>query len=124
LDGAGSHPGAAGEPDAPSTELVTARHWIDQVARAERGLLDLVTIEDSHRLPRARQGSAIVAAAGSGRLDAVMIACRVAPVTRHIGIVATACTTLTEPFLLSTQIATLDYVSHGRAGWQVDVCTE
>jgi alkanesulfonate monooxygenase SsuD/methylene tetrahydromethanopterin reductase-like flavin-dependent oxidoreductase (luciferase family) len=53
-----------------------------------------------------------------------MIACRVAPVTRHIGIVAMASTTVTEPFLLSTQIATLDYVSHGRAGWQVDVSTD
>jgi hypothetical protein len=42
----------------------------------------------------------------------------------HIGIVAMASTTLTEPFLLSTQIATLDYVSHGRAGWQVDVLTD
>ena len=34
-----------------------------------------------------------------------------------------ASTTLTEPFLLSSQIATLDHVSHGRAGWQLQVST-
>jgi alkanesulfonate monooxygenase SsuD/methylene tetrahydromethanopterin reductase-like flavin-dependent oxidoreductase (luciferase family) len=125
LDGAGSHPGAAAEPNAPGVKVLTARHWVDQVAHAERGLFDLVTIEDSHRLPSTPCTAVSTGSdAGSGRLDAIMVACRVAPVTRHIGIVAMASTTLTEPFLLSTQIATLDYVSHGRAGWQVDVLTD
>jgi alkanesulfonate monooxygenase SsuD/methylene tetrahydromethanopterin reductase-like flavin-dependent oxidoreductase (luciferase family) len=123
LDGAGSHPGAACEPDAPAVQLLTARHWVDQIAHIERGLFDLVTIEDSHRLP-STAGISTGSDAVSGRLDAVMIACRVAPVTRHIGIVAMASTTLTEPFVLSTQIATLDYITHGRAGWQVDVLTD
>jgi alkanesulfonate monooxygenase SsuD/methylene tetrahydromethanopterin reductase-like flavin-dependent oxidoreductase (luciferase family) len=125
LDGAGSHPGAAGESDAPGAALLAARHWVDQVALVERGLFDFVTMEDSHRLTRAAgNDSSIVAAAGSGRLDAVMIACRVAPASCHIGVIPMASTTLTEPFLLSTQIATLDYVSRGRAGWQVDVSTD
>ena len=51
-----------------------------------------------------------------GRLDAVLIAARVAPLTRHIGLVPTAVVTHTEPFHLSKAIATLDYVSGGRAG--------
>jgi len=51
-----------------------------------------------------------------GRLDAVLIAARVAPATRHIGFVPTAITTHTEPFHLSKAIATLDYAhSSGRA---------
>ncbi|GAA3311042.1 hypothetical protein GCM10020295_79750 [Streptomyces cinereospinus] len=50
-----------------------------------------------------------------GRLDAVLIASRVAPLTRHIGLVPTVVTTHTEPFHLSKAIATLDYVSAGRA---------
>ena len=51
-----------------------------------------------------------------GRLDAVLIAARVAPLTRHIGLVPTALVTHTEPFHVSKAIATLDYVSRGRAG--------
>ena len=51
-----------------------------------------------------------------GRLDAVLIAARVAPLTRHIGLIPTVVVTHTEPFHASKAIATLDYVSSGRAG--------
>ena len=51
----------------------------------------------------------------------MLIAARVAPPTRHIGFVPTAITTHTEPFHLSKAIATLDYVSSGRAGVRVQV---
>jgi alkanesulfonate monooxygenase SsuD/methylene tetrahydromethanopterin reductase-like flavin-dependent oxidoreductase (luciferase family) len=56
-----------------------------------------------------------------GRLDAVLIAARVAPLTRHIGLIPTAVVTHTEPFHISKAIATLDYVSMGRAGLRVRV---
>ena len=46
------------------------------------------------------------------------MAARIAPVTRHIGLVPVATVTHTEPFHVSKAIATLDFVSHGRAGWQ------
>jgi len=95
------------------------------VAQAERGLFDFVTIEDSNGLTRVGEGRAGEASGSPrGQLDAVMVACRVAPATRHVGIVPMASATLTEPFLLSSQIATLDYVSRGRAGWQLDVSTD
>ena len=51
----------------------------------------------------------------------MLIASRVAPLTRHIGLVPTAVVTHTEPFHLSKAIATLDYVSSGRAGIRVQV---
>jgi alkanesulfonate monooxygenase SsuD/methylene tetrahydromethanopterin reductase-like flavin-dependent oxidoreductase (luciferase family) len=51
----------------------------------------------------------------------VLVASRVAPVTRHLGLVPVATVTHTEPFHVSKAIATLDYISHGRAGWQVRV---
>ena len=37
----------------------------------------------------------------------------------HIGLIPVATVTHTEPFHVSKAIATLDYVSRGRAGWQV-----
>jgi alkanesulfonate monooxygenase SsuD/methylene tetrahydromethanopterin reductase-like flavin-dependent oxidoreductase (luciferase family) len=122
LDGAGWHPAAWREADAQPERLFTAGYWTELAQQAERGLLDFVTIEDGldlqsddrfqgdSRLDRVR-----------GRLDAVLIAARVAPVTRHIGFVPTAITTHTEPFHLSKAIATLDYVSGGRAGLRVQV---
>jgi alkanesulfonate monooxygenase SsuD/methylene tetrahydromethanopterin reductase-like flavin-dependent oxidoreductase (luciferase family) len=51
----------------------------------------------------------------------VLVACRVAPLTSRIGIVPTQVVTHTEPFHASKAVATLDYVSAGRAGVQVRV---
>ena len=122
LDGAGWHPAAWRETDARPAELFDAAYWADLVAEAERGLLDFVTIEDSlglqsddpfepdDRTDRVR-----------GRLDAVLIAARVAPRTNGIGLVPTATVTQTEPFHVSKSIATLDYVSTGRAGVRVQI---
>jgi len=123
LDGAGWHPAAWREPDARPGELLTAGYWTDLVREAEAGKLDFVTLEDSlalqtvSSLDRPGERTDIV----QGRLDAVLIAARVAPLTSHIGLVPTAVVTHTEPFHLSKAIATLDYVSTGRAGVRVQV---
>ena len=98
------------------------RYWVDLVQEAERGLLDFVTIEDSLAIQSARRGILDERTDQvRGRLDAVLIAARIAPSTSAIGIVPVATTTHTEPFHVSKSIATLDYVSHGRAGLQARV---
>ena len=124
LDGTGWHPASWREPDARPLDLLKARYWVDVIADAERGLIDFVTVEDAFipqyddpstaddRVDRVR-----------GRLDAVLIAARVAPLTRRIGLVPTVVVTHTEPFHVSKAIATLDEVSKGRAGVRVQVST-
>ena len=122
LDGAGWHPAAWREPDARPAELFTAGYWVDLVAEAQRGLLDLVTFEDDLALQSTdRSADDGRTDQVRGRLDAVQVAARVAPVTEGIGLVPTAVVTHTEPFHLSKAIATLDYVSTGRAGVRVKV---
>ncbi|WP_327658080.1 LLM class flavin-dependent oxidoreductase [Streptomyces sp. NBC_00483] len=122
LDGTGWHPASWREPVSRPRELFTAAYWAELVAEAERGLLDFVTIEDglgpqsAHFLEPDERTDQV-----RGRLDAVLIASRIAPLTRHIGLVPTAVVTHTEPFHLSKAIATLDYVSEGRAGLRVQV---
>ncbi|MDQ0772775.1 alkanesulfonate monooxygenase SsuD/methylene tetrahydromethanopterin reductase-like flavin-dependent oxidoreductase (luciferase family) [Streptomyces aurantiacus] len=122
LDGAGWHPAAWREPVARPRDLLTAGYWTDLVTEAERGLLDFVTIEDALGL----QSSHFTEPDGRtdqvrGRLDAVLIAARVALLTSHIGLLPTVVATHTEPFHISKAIATLDYVSTGRAGVRVQV---
>ncbi|MGY1592171.1 LLM class flavin-dependent oxidoreductase [Geodermatophilus sp. SYSU D00708] len=124
LDGAGWHPAAWREPDARPAELFTAGYWVDLVQEAQRGLLDLVTFEDALSLQSTdREGPDDRTDQVRGRLDAVQVAARVAPVTAAIGLVPTAVVTHTEPFHLSKAIATLDHVSTGRAGVRVRVST-
>jgi alkanesulfonate monooxygenase SsuD/methylene tetrahydromethanopterin reductase-like flavin-dependent oxidoreductase (luciferase family) len=67
-----------------------------QLARtAERGLLDFVLHTDL---------TALAALAG---------------LTERIGLVGTIDTAATEPFEISRQLATLDHLSDGRAGWTI-----
>jgi alkanesulfonate monooxygenase SsuD/methylene tetrahydromethanopterin reductase-like flavin-dependent oxidoreductase (luciferase family) len=122
LDGTGWHPASWREDQARPTELLSARYWTDIVREAERGLLDFVTIEDSMGLQSSRyDGPDGRTDQVRGRLDAVLIAARVAPLTARIGLVPTATVTHTEPFHVSKSIATLDFVSNGRAGWRAQV---
>ena len=118
LDGAGWHPAAWREPDARPAELLSARYWTDLATEAEAGLLDFVTFEDALGLQPGGAGRV------QGRLDAVLIAARVAPLTRRLGLIPTVIVTHTEPFHTSKAIATLDYVSTGRAGVRVRVSAD
>jgi alkanesulfonate monooxygenase SsuD/methylene tetrahydromethanopterin reductase-like flavin-dependent oxidoreductase (luciferase family) len=112
LDGAGWHPAAWRTEEARPAEAFGAAYWLDLVREAEAGTLDFVTFRDSLALP---------ADGVRGRLDAVLVAARVAPLTSGIGLVPEIVVTHTEPFHLSKAIATLDYVSTGRGGVQVSV---
>jgi alkanesulfonate monooxygenase SsuD/methylene tetrahydromethanopterin reductase-like flavin-dependent oxidoreductase (luciferase family) len=124
LDGYGWHPQAwratlAAEyperPDSPS--VLSGRYWAELAGTAERGLLDFLTIDDT-LMPQPGRRERIDPRRLAGRADAVLVAARIAPATRHIGLIPVATVTHTEPFHISKSIATLDYVSHGRAGWQ------
>jgi len=122
LDGAGWHPAAWREPDARPGDLLTAGYWAALVAECEDGLLDFATFEDSLSLQSTdpdRPDQRIDQV--RGRLDAVLVAARVGPLTRHVGLIPTAIVTHTEPFHLSKAIATLDWVTSGRAGVRVKV---
>ncbi|MFE2467544.1 LLM class flavin-dependent oxidoreductase [Streptomyces mirabilis] len=85
-----------------------AASYVGPAQLAERGGLDFVTLGDT----LARPGP-----------DALAVLSRVAPATRRIGLVPTVTTTHTEPFHVQAAVATLDWVSRGRAGWQLDVST-
>jgi alkanesulfonate monooxygenase SsuD/methylene tetrahydromethanopterin reductase-like flavin-dependent oxidoreductase (luciferase family) len=120
LDGAGWHPAAWRAADARPAELLDAGYWTGLALAAEAGALDFLTIEDSLGIQSAGRLAGPDARTDQvrGRLDAVLIASLIAPRTRYIGLVPTAITTHTEPFHLSTALATLDYASAGRAGWR------
>lgn len=118
LDGAGWHPAAWREPTARPAELTSPAYWRALARTADDAGLLLATIEDALSLggrsfePDAETRRDRV----RGRLDAVLLASFLAPVTRRIGLVPTATTAHPEPFHLATGLQTLDHVSRGRAG--------
>ncbi|MET7599703.1 LLM class flavin-dependent oxidoreductase [Streptomyces sp. NPDC004082] len=91
LDGRGSHPAAPGGPP-------TVEEFVRLVRRSEAALLDFVTVED-----------------GPGRLDSALLLAVAARETSRIGLVPLG-PTLGQPAAYAARFATLDVLSHGRAG--------
>ncbi|MFF2087346.1 NtaA/DmoA family FMN-dependent monooxygenase [Nocardia sp. NPDC058176] len=78
---------------------------------AERAKLDAVFFADSQGLgPQGR---------GFAYLDPLTVLPALARETEHVGLVATASTTYTEPYALARAILSIDHISHGRAGWNI-----
>ncbi|MCT9820776.1 LLM class flavin-dependent oxidoreductase [Microbacterium sp. W1N] len=121
LDGAGWHPAAWRESTARPAALTTAAYWRDLVQTADAAGIVFATLEDALSLggrsyePDAETRRDRV----RGRLDAVLLASYLAPLTTRIGLVPTVTTTHTEPFHLATGLQTLDHASHGRAGARI-----
>lgn len=94
-DGGGAHPAAAS--GAPLRDVVAA---------VEAAGATLVTFADGP-------------IGAAPRVEAGTRAAFLAPLTERIGLAPTLHVTLTEPFHLATQLASLDHASHGRAAWVV-----
>ncbi len=112
LTDAGAHPAAWRVAGSRPARLFDPDRLAALVATAQRGLLDLVAFDDAFTLQPRTRGV-------RGRLDAALVAARLAPRSAGIGLVATVDTTHTEPFHVSKALATIDHVSVGRAAWQV-----
>jgi FMN-dependent oxidoreductase (nitrilotriacetate monooxygenase family) len=93
-----------------STEI---GHYQDLARIAERGLMDSVFFADSPSLmtnPARRPAEAI---------EPTLLLAAMAAVTERVGLIATGSTTYDEPYNVARRFASLDAISHGRAGWNV-----
>ncbi|MDJ0388781.1 LLM class flavin-dependent oxidoreductase [Roseomonas sp. E05] len=119
----GSHSAGWRHPDAmPETDMSFA-HYVAMTQAAERGKLDCVFFQDT----AAVNGSAALHGGSPWRPTAARqvfpepatLIAALAPVTAHIGLVATATTTYGDPYTLARRFGTVDHVSGGRAGWNL-----
>ena len=114
LDGDGAHPAAWRVAGHDPAALLSGKRVAETVRAAERAGFSAVTFDDGAVRPGA-DGRSV-----GGRLDAVQRAAFAAPLTSAIGLVAVAGAVYSEPFHVSTQLATADLASGGRVGWIAD----
>jgi alkanesulfonate monooxygenase SsuD/methylene tetrahydromethanopterin reductase-like flavin-dependent oxidoreductase (luciferase family) len=116
LDGDGGHPAAWRKARHTPAELLDGTRVRATVLAAESAGFHVATFADGPLTPAAdsADGRDI-----PGRLNALQRAAFAGPVTASIVLVPEVDTVYTEPFHISTQLASLDYVSGGRAGWLV-----
>lgn len=96
-------------------EQYAAPYYVELARLAESGALDFVTLGGGWGA-----GGADGAEEGAA-LDALAVLARVAPATDRIGVVPAVTAAGGDPFGLALAVATLDWVSQGRAGWTVAV---
>ena len=118
LPGAGQHVAAWRHPDANAAGPLDFEHYKRLAQTAERGLFDAFFLADG----LAANFGGVLGHGGSAKaadFEPITLFAALAQVTRHIGFIATASTTYEEPYLLARKFASLDYLSGGRAGWNV-----
>jgi FMN-dependent oxidoreductase (nitrilotriacetate monooxygenase family) len=102
---------------------VLPEHWesgeflIDFARSVERAGFDYVMLEDHLVIGDDRENI-------EPRLDPLPVMAVLATHTSRVGIVGTFSTSFYPPFLLARQMATLDHLSRGRAGWNIVTSTE
>ncbi len=121
IRGLGYHPAAWRHPDVPADGTLSFEHYARSAIAAERGKCDLIFFADGIGI-RERDvpaGSLVRMGYELVEMEPMTLLPALAVVTKHIGLVTTASTTYNEPYNIARKFATLDWISKGRAGWNV-----
>lgn len=109
----GHHESAWRHPRAATESLTDLQLYVKAARIAEDAKLDAVFLADALVAP---ENGGLVA---SGVLEPITLLSALAAVTERIGLIGTASTTYSLPYTLARQLATLDHLSNGRAGWNI-----
>lgn len=102
--------------------LTDVDYFVAMAKTAERGLFDAVFLADSVGYQPVK-GADIFAGIETPKLDPILLLAAMAVATSRVGLIGTASTTYNEPYDLARRMATLDHISHGRAGWNIVTST-
>jgi N-acetyl-S-(2-succino)cysteine monooxygenase len=114
IGGVGNHIGAWRRPTSRVEEKYGLSLFKDVVGWAEAAKLHAVFIADTLRLETDTLRTQPLA-----HLEPVTLLSALAAVTEHIGLIGSISTTFSEPFNVARQLASLDHLSGGRAGWNL-----
>lgn len=113
LMGAGQHEAAWRMPNSNPDPEFDVAYWVSLAQIAEEAKFDSLFVADSP----------VTSSYGSydspGRIEPLVLMSALAMMTRRIGLIATVSTEYSAPYNLARQLASIDHVSGGRAGWNI-----
>ncbi len=116
----GYHAAAWRHPDVPPGGASDYDYFLNSARIAERGKLDMIFFADGIGIrSRDEPPGSQCRSAQNAELEPLTLLAALAPMTKHIGLVATASTTYNEPFHIARKYASIDHISRGRAGWNI-----
>ena len=118
----GGHMAGWRHPRAAENALTEFDYFRDLAQTAERGRFDAVFLADYVGYHPVK-GADIFSGLETPKLDPGLLLAGMAAATARVGLIGTASTTYTQPYDLARRMATLDHISHGRAGWNIVTST-
>jgi len=115
----GHHVASWLHPDAQIDAGSNIEHYLDLARLAESGRFDLIFLADAAAIRHGNLRALKRWPQYMAYFEPTTLLSAMAVVTRHIGLVATATTSYNEPYNIARRYASLDHISHGRAGWNV-----
>jgi FMN-dependent oxidoreductase (nitrilotriacetate monooxygenase family) len=113
IHGVGHGWGEWRHPDALADASTNFGYYKHQARLAEDAKFDFAFIADSLHIHERSSPHYL------NRFEPLTLLSGLAATTQHIGLVATITVSYTEPFQVARQLASLDHISGGRAGWNV-----
>ena len=113
IHGVSGHMSLWRHPEVDPKRSVSLPFYIEQAQLAEKGLFDVVFIADGLYINEKSIPHFL------NRFEPVTILSALSISTEKIGLVGTISTSYSEPFTVARQLASLDMISGGRAGWNV-----
>lgn len=115
----GHHVASWRHPRAQRDAHVNIEHYVEIAKTAERAKFDMIFLADGYATRDAHIDAISRSVQFVAHFEPVTLLSALAMVTKNIGLTGTASTTYNEPYNLARQFASLDHVSHGRAGWNL-----
>ena len=113
LEGVGTDHRTWLDPSVPGDASIDVNWYIENTRLAEAAMMDFIFLVDSPFV------TPDLAPHFLNRLEPLTLLSALASVTTRIGLIATASTTYRQPYNLAREFASLDHISHGRAGWNI-----
>ncbi|MCE7796465.1 LLM class flavin-dependent oxidoreductase [Sphingobium sufflavum] len=119
LQATGHHIAAWLHPDAQADAGLNIGHYRELAQTAERGRFDAIFVADSPGSGYEADLATLARNGKTAKFEPVTLWAALSQVTSHVGFVATASTTYEDPYTLARKFASLDWISGGRAAWNV-----
>jgi len=120
----GHHVASWRHPRAQADAHVSIEHYVDAARKAEAAKFDMIFLADANASRNAHVDAISRSVQFIAHFEPLTLLSALAMATSRIGLTATASTTYQEPYHLARKFASLDHISHGRAGWNLVTSTQ
>jgi alkanesulfonate monooxygenase len=115
----GHHVASWRHPRAQADAGINFQHYVELAQAAEQAKFDMIFFADNLAVREAHMEALSRSAQYIANMEPLTLLSALAPMTKHIGLVATASTSYNEPYHVARKFASIDHISGGRAGWNL-----